>query len=146
MSILLPVLRAVMPIVEELIDLIPNADKRQEKKLEYELKLQEAINAIDMAQIDVNKAEAASEHMFVAGWRPFIGWICGFAFAYHFIIQPLLIFIGSVFGTIIPTPVFDMASLYTVLMGMLGLGSLRSFEKVKGISSSKPTLPWKKEE
>jgi len=73
--------------------------------------------------------------LFVAGWRPFIGWTCGIALAYHFVLNPLIMFGVSWAGVEIPElPEFDMSSLMTVLMGMLGLGGLRTFEKVKKVT------------
>lgn len=83
-------------------------------------------------QLEINKIEAASERLFVSGWRPFIGWVCGVAFCYHFIIQPILAFIIANSGGDVKLPQFDMNALFTVLMGMLGLGGLRTLEKVKG--------------
>lgn len=85
----------------------------------------------DFRQNAVNEKEAGHERLFVAGWRPFIGWVCGVAFAYHFVLQPLLVFAAAAQGRVIPLPAFDMETLSTVLMGMLGLGSLRTIEKLK---------------
>ena len=88
-----------------------------------------------LAQLEINKAEAASGSLFKGGWRPFVGWICGFALLYHFILSPLIIFIVALSGaTIPPLPEFDMGSLMTVLLGMLGIGGLRTFEKQKGLT------------
>jgi len=88
-----------------------------------------------LSQIEVNKAEAASGSFFKGGWRPFIGWVCGVAFAYHFILQPLLTFILATFNVSIPElPEFDMGTLLTVLGGMLGIGGLRTYEKQKGLT------------
>jgi|TARA_R110000796_G_scaffold167330_1_gene284276 hypothetical protein len=88
-----------------------------------------------LAQIEVNKAEAASGSVFKGGWRPFIGWVCGVAFAYHFVIQPFIVFVVAAAGITIPDlPSFDMGSLMTVMMGMLGLGGLRSYEKKQGLT------------
>ena len=88
-----------------------------------------------LAQVEVNKEEAKSRSVFVAGWRPFIGWTCGVALAYHFVLAPIIIFGTTVFGVQIPElPVFDMDSLMTVLLGMLGLGGLRTYEKSKGLT------------
>jgi xanthine/uracil permease len=71
----------------------------------------------------------------VAGWRPFIGWVCGVALAWHFVLSPVIIFLAAWFNVVLPTlPTFDMGSLMTVLMGMLGLGGLRTFEKSKGLT------------
>jgi hypothetical protein len=91
----------------------------------------ELITEINKAQLEVNKVEAGHTSMFVAGWRPFTGWVCSFALLYHFILQPLLTFVLYTFGNEIVLPTFDMGTLTTVLLGMLGLGGMRSFEKVK---------------
>ena len=88
-----------------------------------------------LGQLEINKEEAKHASLFVAGWRPAIGWICGAAFAYHYVLQPSIMFAIAVKGTVLPPlPVFDMDSLLTVLLGMLGLGGLRTFEKYKEIS------------
>jgi len=91
----------------------------------------ELITEINKAQLEVNKVEAGHTSMFVAGWRPFTGWVCSFALLYHFILQPLLTFVLYSFGNEIILPTFDMGTLTTILLGMLGLGGMRSFEKVK---------------
>ena len=88
-------------------------------------------------QLEINKEEAKSTNWFVAGWRPAVGWVCATAFAYHYIIQPLAVFfVVAVMKNPIGNelPVFDMDSLLTVLLGMLGLGGLRTFEKYKEVS------------
>ena len=88
-----------------------------------------------LAQIEVNKAEAASGSLFKGGWRPFIGWVCGIAFCYHFVVQPIIIFVVALVGINIPDlPEFQMNTLLTVLGGMLGIGSLRTYEKQKGLT------------
>jgi len=112
-------------------------DKDQKALLAHELATlaDKQANSIALAQIEVNKAEAASGSLFKGGWRPFIGWVCGIAFAYHFVIQPLIIFAVSVYGLDIPDlPEFEMSTLLTVLGGLLGLGTLRTYEKSKGLS------------
>ena len=83
------------------------------------------------AQIAVNTVEAASTSLFVAGWRPFIGWTCGAAMAYKFILAPLLTF-GAAYA--VNLPVLDFGEMSTVLLGMLGLGGLRTVEKIKGVA------------
>lgn len=112
------------------------ADKDLRTKLEYELKSE--IHKANLAQLEVNKAEAAHKSIFVAGWRPCVGWICATALGYHFILNPLLYTVLSLFGyNEINLPEFDFAQLSTILMGMLGLGGLRTFEKTKGVSREK---------
>ena len=126
----------------------PSKEKAQEFKaqMEQELLKQEgeitkATLALQAAQIEVNKVEAASSSLFVAGWRPFIGWVCGGAFAWQFAGHPLVTYFISLYaiksGVVLPPlPQLDADQLYPVLMGMLGLGSMRTFEKLKGVDRS----------
>lgn len=112
-------------------------DKDQKARLAHEIATmaERQAHELALAQIEVNKAEAASGSIFKGGWRPFIGWTCGVAFAYHFVLQPLLVFGVTVAGVALPPlPAFDMSSLMTVLGGLLGLGGLRTFEKYKGVT------------
>lgn len=85
-------------------------------------------NELISLQTKINEIEAGHRSIFVAGWRPFIGWICGFALAYNFIIRDLFIWILKPVD--IP-PALQMEHLMTVLLGMLGLGGLRTYEKIK---------------
>jgi hypothetical protein len=78
-------------------------------------------------QSEINKMEAQHRSVFVAGWRPFIGWICGLALAYNFIIRDVIAWVSP---DIMP-PAIQMDQLITILLGMLGLGGLRTFEKIK---------------
>jgi hypothetical protein len=77
----------------------------------------------------------AKGNWFQSSWRPLVGWVCAIAFGWHFVFQPLLIFVLTYAGQPVPDlPSFDMSALMTVLGGLLGLGSLRTFEKFKGVS------------
>lgn len=112
-------------------------DKDQKARLAHDIATMAEKHAHEaaMAQVEVNKAEAGHRSIFVAGWRPFVGWTCGVALAYHFVLAPIIIFGASWAGFAIPDlPVFDMDSLMTVLLGMLGLGGLRTYEKNKGLT------------
>ena len=112
-------------------------DKDQKAKLAHEIATMGEKHAqqLSLAQIEVNKAEAASGSFFKGGWRPFVGWVCAVAFAYHFVIQPLLIFIFSYIGIEPPDlPEFQMNTLLTVLGGFLGSGGLRTYEKQKQLT------------
>lgn len=129
-------LSALIAPVTSLLDKFVE-DKDQKNALAHEIATmsEKHAQALALAQIEVNKAEAASGSIFKGGWRPFIGWVCGIAFAYHFVLQPLILFAVTAAGVQIPAlPEFDMSSLMTVLMGMLGLGGLRTFEKQKGLT------------
>ena len=111
-------------------------DKDQKNKLAHEIATMadKQAHEIAKAQMDINKEEAKSRHWWIAGWRPACGWICTLAMGYHFIIQPFLLFFLALFGLKMEIPVFDMETLMTVLLGMLGLGGLRSFEKHKKLT------------
>lgn len=86
-----------------------------------------------LAQVELNKIEAAHRSIFVAGWRPAIGWVCALALLYQFVICPLLGYILLVFLPTIPVPpTLDFAPLMTVVMSLLGLGGLRTVEKLQG--------------
>ena len=100
-------------------------------KAEAEAALRTALLDWDKSQMAVNAAEAGSGDWFSRRWRPFIGWVCGLAFAYHYILQPFLLFLFAVFGVAIKLPAFDMMTLSGVLFGMLGLGGLRTYEKTR---------------
>lgn len=120
------------PVTGLLDKFIEDKDAKNAMAHEIATMAEKAAHEAAMAQIEVNKAEAASGSVFKGGWRPFIGWVCGFAFAYHFILQPLLLFGVTAAGvTLPPLPEFDMSSLMPVLLGMLGLGGLRTVEKIK---------------
>ena len=99
-----------------------------------ELAQLQADTTLAQGQNDVNKIEAASTRLFVAGWRPFIGWICGVAFGFKYIAGPLLVTVGSMWGMDVKLPVIDASELLPILLGMLGLGVMRTAEKVKGVA------------
>ena len=133
----------MIDLLGKLVDPVSNIldkvieDKDQKAKLAHELATMADKHAQQalLAQLEINKAEAASGSLFKGGWRPAVGWVCAIAFAYHFIIKDLIIFICSVAGLEIPDlPDFDMGTLLTVLGGMLGIGGLRTYEKQKGLT------------
>jgi len=129
-------LPSLLPIVGDVISRFLPEDKeaRAEAQREIETRLAEHVAKIDVAQIEVNKAEGQHRSIFVAGWRPFIGWTCGFALAYTYVIQPILVFWLAQTGHLVTLPQVDMSLMMPVLLGMLGLGGMRSFEKFKGVS------------
>jgi hypothetical protein len=129
-------LQALIGPISALLDkVIPDAGERARLAHEIATMAERQAHEIALAQIEVNKEEAKSENLFKSGWRPFIGWVCGTAFAYHFVGQPIIMFVLAYFGLPAPElPGFDMASLMTVLGGLLGLGGLRTFEKYKGVT------------
>ena len=132
MSLINTLVGPVTSILDKVIQ-----DKDQKAKLAHEIATMSDTHAQQalLAQLEINKAEAASGSLFKGGWRPFIGWTSGIAFAYHFVLQPLLVFVLTASGVDLPElPEFDMSTLLTVLGGMLGIGGLRSYEKTKGLT------------
>jgi len=130
------ILSAILPIIGKVIDrVIPDKNERAKAK-EAMAKLEQSGElTIMMKQIEVNANEANHKSLFVAGWRPFIGWTCGVAFGYHFLAYPIASVIFTLNGIDESSlPTFDMGSLLTVMMGMLGLGGLRTFEKFKKVN------------
>ena len=112
-------------------------DKDQKAALAHEIATMSERHAQEamLAQLEINKAEAASGSLFKGGWRPAVGWICAIAFGYHFILKDIIMFVVLVAGVDIPElPEFDMGTLLTVLGGMLGIGGLRTYEKQKGLT------------
>lgn len=109
------------------VQIMEMAQRGELAQLDAELKLA-------TGQIDVNKTEAASSSLFVSGWRPFIGWTCGAAFAYKFVVAPAGAFAMAAAGHPIELPVLDFTEMSTILLGMLGLGGMRTLEKVKGVA------------
>jgi hypothetical protein len=112
-------------------------DKDQKNKLAHEIATMAERHAQELAkgQLAINAEEAKSRNIFVAGWRPFVGWTCGLALFAHFILFPSADVITAYLGYETPTyPAFDMDTLMTVLLGMLGLGGMRSFEKYKKLT------------
>ena len=119
---------ALIPAVSGILDkFVPDADTKN--KLAHEIATMSEKHAQEalLAQLEINKAEAASGSLFKGGWRPAVGWVCAIAFAYHFILKDLIIFGASFAGLELPEmPEFDMGTLLTVLGGMLGIGGLRT--------------------
>ena len=89
-----------------------------------------------VSQMAINQEEAKSNSVFVAGWRPFIGWVCGSAMAYYYILQPFLVWVLDVFNIQTGMPKLDTGDLMMILMGMLGLGAFRSYDKTQEIKKN----------
>lgn len=104
----------------------------QELQLQLTSKLQDQFNAQLQAQTDINKQEASSQSIFVAGWRPFIGWVCGTGLAVQFLVNPIFTWVAALAKHPTQFPTLDLGTLMTLLGGMLGLGAMRTYEKVQG--------------
>ena len=126
-----PITKSVVGIAGSVLNKFV-ADKNLKMKLEHELKTQ--LQTANLAQIEVNKIEAASKSWFVAGWRPSVGWVCSLAMLYHFIIAPMMQFLLNVIGIQVQLPEFDFSQLSTILMAMLGMAGLRTYEKKEKVT------------
>ena len=130
----------LVPIIGTLLDkIIPDPKMAAEAKFKIielaqngELAKLDADVKLALSQVEVNKVEAATD-MFRGGWRPFIGWICGLGVAIQFVIAPMFTWFGFLLGYPMVFPVLDSSVLMTLLFGMLGLGTLRTTEKLKDI-------------
>ena len=102
------------------------------EKLDRQIAMERLLLRSSEIQAEINKIEAQHRSLFVAGWRPFIGWVCGFALAWHFIGYDLLSWGAANFGYVNPPQLIGTGDLLTVVFSLLGLGGMRSFEKAIG--------------
>ena len=142
-SILAPILG---PLLDKALGFIPNPDERQRARLDLEAQLQSAVLQAEQSQLDIDKEEAKSPSLFVSGWRPAVGWICGFGFAWQFVLQPFIAYGISIYSTyshqaIPPLPTLDTQTMMTLLLSLLGLGGMRTVEKVNGVANTNLTAP-----
>ena len=114
-------------------------DKDVKNKLAHEVATMSERHAQELAkgQMEINKTEAAHKSLFVAGWRPAIGWICGLGMASNFLVIPIANFVLALTGSTILIPLLDTGEMMPVLMGMLGLGAMRTYEKKQGVQRDK---------
>ena len=130
---MIPVL-SILEIGAKLLDkVIPDKDAREKAQAELIKAAQDQDFQLALAQIKVNEEEAKSDNIFKSGWRPSIGWTCSVAFVLHFVAFPIINFVIVALGYKEVVISFDMTTLMTVLGGLLGIGGLRTYEKVKGI-------------
>lgn len=139
MSILDVFTPIIGPVIDKMLGMIPNPEERQKQKLAMEAALQAAALQAAQSQLDINKVEAASPSLFVAGWRPAVGWVCVCGLGWQFVALPLLSYLVSVAATIWhftipPLPALDNSTLYPLLTSMLGLGALRTYEKTQDVA------------
>ena len=129
-------LPSILPAVTDIIGRFLPEDEEERAKAErkIEAELASHLAKVDLAQMAINREEAKSRNIFIAGWRPFIGWTCGIALAWTYVGTPILQFILAQTGHLIDLPSLDMSQMMPVLLGMLGLCGLRTFEKFKGVS------------
>ena len=121
------------PLIEQLIARIPDPLAREKARAEAESSLLSLLGQQQQGQVETNKIEAASNNIFVAGWRPFIGWVCGVALAYTYIVAPFWAWWLSLYHPGVRMPSLPVDNLFELVLAMLGLGGLRTFEKIKGV-------------
>lgn len=119
--------KAVAGVIDEL-------HTSEEEKEQLKLRFAEVEAKLKEKQLDINKVEAGHRSIFVSGWRPFLGWVSGLSIGYVYLFQPLLDMILQMFGVKVNWVVLDLGQLMPLILGMLGLGGLRSFEKAKGLT------------
>ena len=127
MSILGSLIGPATALLDKVIE-----DKDEKNRIAFELSTLAERHATELAkgQLEVNKVEAAHKSLFVAGWRPSIGWCCSLGLLYHVLIAPIA-------GIWVEVPEIDPSLLMTTMTGMLGLGAMRSYEKTRGVSREK---------
>ena len=131
---------ALIPMLGTILDkVLPDPQAQADAKLKVldlaqkgELAVLDADLRLALGQIEVNKAEATTD-LFRGGWRPATGWTCVAGLAYNFVLQPILPWVARLFGAEVPDmPTIDNDTLMVLLTGMLGLGGMRTFERIKG--------------
>lgn len=135
-------LAAFIPLLGTLFDrILPDPQAAADAKIKVmemaqrgELAQLDADLKMATGQIEVNRVEATHQSLFVAGWRPAIGWVCGAAFAFKFVVGPSVVVLMAMAGHPIVLPEFDFSEMSTILLGMLGLGGLRTMEKIKKVA------------
>lgn len=128
---------ALGPILDGVLRFIPDKNARAEAKEQFEGQILTAMTGLVAGQLKINEREAQHGSVFVAGARPFLLWVCGFAFAWQFVIQPMGTWAVLVIGADLPAlPTLDFGPLMTLTLGMLGLGGLRTYEKRIGVARS----------
>lgn len=125
------------PAIQKVLDLIPDANAKARAEAEFNKMVLEAVVAEGRDNREINKAEAQHQSIFVAGWRPAIGWVCALALAFQYLIRPFWIWSITVWWPESPIPPTLDGMLWELVFGMLGIGGLRTLEKVKGVSKTK---------
>jgi hypothetical protein len=133
---LLALLPSLLPALTEVLDrVVPDKAAAAKAKLEMESRLLEVATTQASQQAEINKIEASHASIFVSGWRPYIGWVCGMAIAWAFLLAPMLSWLLPLTGVVAVVPPLQTEFLLELVFAMLGLGGLRTFEKLKGVAS-----------
>lgn len=133
-----PLFDILGPVIGKVLDFIPDPKakaealaKAQEAAQEHQEKIITAFLASDQAQAQINAEEAKNPNLFISGWRPALGWVCSAAFAWVYVLQPVITYILTVFNHPVTLPILDFSQMSSVLVGMLGLSGMRTYEKTQ---------------
>ena len=127
-------------VLKQVGDIVDEFVTTDEEKLEAQLKIKQLeleetkIYANLLSKVhETNIAEAQAKDRFISGWRPFIGWVCGISIAYTFVLQPIIEWVVKILNFNVNPPTIDTTMLFNLVLGMLGLGGMRTYEKMKGV-------------
>jgi hypothetical protein len=128
-------LNVLLPLISTVIDrVVPDKNGANKAKQEIEAELIKNATQLNLAQAETNKIEASHRSVWVAGWRPCLGWVAALGFAWMFLLQPIAQWIVILTGNDIPLPDFQADALIELTFAMLGLAGLRTYEKQKGLT------------
>ena len=128
-------LQAILPLIGTVLDrVIPDKNGAEKAKQEIEAELIKNATQLNLAQAETNKIEASHRSVWVAGWRPCLGWVAALGFAWVFLLQPIAQWLTALTGNPIPLPDFQTEALLELTFAMLGLAGLRTYEKQKGLT------------
>ena len=130
------------PIMDGVLRFIPDKNERERAKEQFESQMLVAMTGLVQGQLEINKVQAQHSSVFVAGARPAIMWICGAGIGWNFVVKPIVMWVAFIFGAdLTDAPELDTSELTTILLGMLGLGGLRTYEKRLGVARESIKAP-----
>lgn len=123
------------PIMDGILKFIPDKNAREQAREQFESQMLVAMTSLVQGQLEINREQAKHSSVFVAGARPAIMWICGAGLCWNFVLKPIVMWVAFIYGTDLSSaPELDTSELTTILLGMLGLGGLRTYEKRLGVA------------
>lgn len=130
------------PIMDGVLRFIPDKNAREQAREQFESQMLVAMTGLVQGQLEINKVQAQHSSVFVAGARPAIMWICGAGIGWNFVVKPIVMWVAFIFGAdLTDAPELDTSELTTILLGMLGLGGLRTYEKRLGVARNTIKAP-----
>jgi hypothetical protein len=126
------------PLIERLADFIPDPAEKAKAMAAAQTEMLNFVTTQQTGQLEVDKAEATNSNLFVSGWRPAIGWVCGAGLGWTFLVGPVATYVLTIVAPQVHLPVIPTDGLMELVFAMLGLGGMRTFEKVQGVAASRP--------